>query len=324
MAKQNIGVGSTANDGTGDPLRNAMVKINANFTELYDGQFDGAYASLTGGPTSLLYWVNDGTAGQVITTDGSGVLTFQDQAAGYTNSNVDTHLNTSTAANNQILSWDGADYDWIDAGSGSGGLSNTEVINVVTSSDLDMGTNKILFSNVYAAEGDLPSASSYHGMFAHVHGTGAAYYAHNGAWVQLANNSDIGGGGGGSLQSRTSPSGSTASLANNASGDLDLTGFKSYSLFTITTDRAAWVRIYANGATRTADNSRGEGTDPTPDAGVIAEVITTGAETVIVSPGVIGFNLEATPTTSIPCRVTNKSGSTSAVLVTLNILQLEA
>ena len=324
MAKQNIGVGSTANDGTGDPLRNAMVKINANFTELYDGQFDGAYASLTGGPTSLLYWVNDGTAGQVITTDGSGVLTFQDQAAGYTNSNVDTHLNTSTAANNQILSWDGADYDWIDAGSGSGGLSNTEVINVVTSSDLDMGTNKILFSNVYAAEGDLPSASSYHGMFAHVHGTGAAYYAHNGAWVQLANNSDIGGGGGGSLQSRTSPSGSTASLANNASGDLDLTGFKSYSLFTITTDRAAWVRIYANGATRTADNSRGEGTDPTPDAGVIAEVITTGAETVIVSPGVIGFNLEASPTTSIPCRVTNKSGSTSAVLVTLNLLQLEA
>lgn len=326
MAKQIIGVGAAANDGTGDPLRNAMVKVNANFTELYDASFDGAYASLTGGPTSLLYWVNDGTNGQVLTTNGAGVITFQDQAAGYTNSDVDTHLNTSTAANNQILSWDGADYDWIDAasGGGGGGLSNTEVISVVTGSDLDMGANKVLFSNVYSTEGDLPSASSYHGMFAHVHGTGAAYYAHAGAWVQLANNADIGGGGGGSLPSRTSPNGSTASLANNASGDLDITGFKSYSLFTITTDRAAWVRIYANGATRTADNSRGEGTDPTPDAGVIAEVITTGAETVIVSPGVIGFNLEASPTTTIPCRVTNKSGSTSAVLVTLDILQLEA
>ena len=130
--------------------------------------------------------------------------------------------------------------------------------------------------------------------------------------------------GGSGLQSRTSPSGSTASLANAASGDLDLTGFKSYSLFTITTDRAAWVRIYVNAATRTADNSRGEGTDPSPDAGVIVEVITTGAETVIVSPGVIGYNLESTPTTSVPCRVTNKSGSTSAVAVTLNVLQLEA
>ena len=130
--------------------------------------------------------------------------------------------------------------------------------------------------------------------------------------------------GGSGLQSRTSPSGSTASLANDASGDLDLTGFKSYSLFTITTDKAAWVRIYVNAATRTADNSRGEGTDPSPDAGVIVEVITTGAQTVIVSPGVIGYNLESTPTTSIPCRVTNKSGATGAVTVTLNLLQLEA
>jgi len=35
MAKQIIKVGSTANDGTGDTLRDAGVKINANFTELY-------------------------------------------------------------------------------------------------------------------------------------------------------------------------------------------------------------------------------------------------------------------------------------------------
>jgi len=35
MAKQNIDVGSSANDGTGDPLRTAMIKANDNFTELY-------------------------------------------------------------------------------------------------------------------------------------------------------------------------------------------------------------------------------------------------------------------------------------------------
>ena len=28
-------------------------------------------------------------------------------------------------------------------------------------------------------------------MFAHVHNEGAAYFAHGGQWVQLANNSDI-------------------------------------------------------------------------------------------------------------------------------------
>jgi len=35
MAKQTINIGSTANDGTGDPLRTAFDKCNDNFTELY-------------------------------------------------------------------------------------------------------------------------------------------------------------------------------------------------------------------------------------------------------------------------------------------------
>ena len=48
-------------------------------------------------------------------------------------------------------------------------------------------TGKILYSNVYSALGDLPSASTYHGMFAHVHGTGKGYYAHGGAWIPLVN-----------------------------------------------------------------------------------------------------------------------------------------
>tara|TARA_R110001606_G_scaffold176725_1_gene323267 strand:+ start:2681 stop:3109 length:429 start_codon:yes stop_codon:yes gene_type:complete len=37
MAKQTIGIGTTANDGTGDPLRTAFDKSNDNFTELYNG-----------------------------------------------------------------------------------------------------------------------------------------------------------------------------------------------------------------------------------------------------------------------------------------------
>ena len=37
MAKQTINIGSTANDGTGDPLRTAFDKSNDNFTELYNG-----------------------------------------------------------------------------------------------------------------------------------------------------------------------------------------------------------------------------------------------------------------------------------------------
>ena len=36
MSKQIINVGTLANDGTGDTLRGAAIKINSNFTELYN------------------------------------------------------------------------------------------------------------------------------------------------------------------------------------------------------------------------------------------------------------------------------------------------
>ena len=35
MAKQTINIGSSANDGTGDPIRTAFDKVNDNFNELY-------------------------------------------------------------------------------------------------------------------------------------------------------------------------------------------------------------------------------------------------------------------------------------------------
>ena len=38
----------------------------------------------------------------------------------YTDADVDTHLNTSTATANQILSWDGADYAWVADQTGAG------------------------------------------------------------------------------------------------------------------------------------------------------------------------------------------------------------
>ena len=47
------------------------------------------------------------------------------------------------------------------------------------------GENKIPF--LYADLASLPSASTYHGMFAHVHATGRGYYAHGGAWYELVN-----------------------------------------------------------------------------------------------------------------------------------------
>jgi len=53
MSQQTIGIGTVANDGTGDPLRTAFNKANLNFTELYTGSGgllakSGAASALTG------------------------------------------------------------------------------------------------------------------------------------------------------------------------------------------------------------------------------------------------------------------------------------
>jgi len=74
----------------------------------------------------------------------------------------------------------------------------------------------------------------------------------------------------------------TAALASGASENLMITGYKGYVLYKIETSSAAWVRLYSSTAARTADASRLEGTDPLPGAGVIAEIISTGSQTIAV------------------------------------------
>lgn len=59
MAKQTINVGTTANDGTGDTLRASFIKVNDNFTEVYN--------SLN--PSVVALTATDGTAVTGTTTD---------------------------------------------------------------------------------------------------------------------------------------------------------------------------------------------------------------------------------------------------------------
>ena len=82
MAKQVINIGTTANDGTGDPLRSAFDKVNDNFTELYSDD-----------------------AGDVNSVNGSSgvvVLDTDDISEGSTNeyyTEAKVSANTSVAAN---------------------------------------------------------------------------------------------------------------------------------------------------------------------------------------------------------------------------------
>ena len=60
MAKQLVGIGSSANDGTGDTLRDGAIKYNANFDELYQrlGNDTDIHIDITAGITDgqVLKW----------------------------------------------------------------------------------------------------------------------------------------------------------------------------------------------------------------------------------------------------------------------------
>tara|TARA_B100000900_G_scaffold350883_1_gene317663 strand:+ start:17154 stop:17876 length:723 start_codon:yes stop_codon:yes gene_type:complete len=81
MAKQTIGVGTSANDGTGDNLRDAFIKVNDNFTELYTDDA-GDVGSITAGTgisvnasTGAVTVTNSAPDQTVALTGGTGIST---------------------------------------------------------------------------------------------------------------------------------------------------------------------------------------------------------------------------------------------------------
>ena len=127
------------------------------------------------------------------------------------------------------------------------------------------------------------------------------------------------------LSSRTTVRATTAvSLAAAATGNYQVAGAKSYLLSKLVTSFPAWVRLYSDATSRSADASRTEGNDPLPGSGVIAEIITTSsALTQLITPGVLGFNNDTTSTSTIYLAVTNKDSTSRVITIDLTILQLE-
>ena len=112
----------------------------------------------------------------------------------------------STIADNTYLRWDVNTARWV-PGTGAAGIAEVkEDLTPELGGDLQLNQKDILgdASSVVAVQGkasklrfhydnlsDLPSATDWHGMFAHVHGTGRAYFAHGGNWVSLAMESEL-------------------------------------------------------------------------------------------------------------------------------------
>jgi len=120
-------------------------------------------------------WNGTTFEGAVVTGGGGG--------ASYINDLTDVDL--TNAADGDIIGFDIATGKWKNGQLQLGSMTLAADPSPTLSADLsganhniDLQGGKALFSNIYVTLQDLPTSATYHGMFAHVHATGAAYYSH--------------------------------------------------------------------------------------------------------------------------------------------------
>jgi hypothetical protein len=131
-------------------------------------------------------------------------------------------------------------------------------------------------------------------------------------------------GGGGSLSQGTVV-GTTASVANNVIDNISMALGKYSMTSKLATDKEARVRVYSTSAYRTADAARPIGTDPTGEHGVLLEVVTTtGNLTIDLAPIANLYDGESSRTGNLSVAVTNMSGGTNTIQVTITNIILEA
>lgn len=406
MAKQVINIGASANDGTGDPIRNAFNKSNSNFNELYfalggdspvtlfdasknfrvlsrankisffynteasifelsENTHRGCIAQAQ--DTGYLYysdgseWIKlakydeiDGNgsssntfgtitvSGQssivaddaedsftlvagsniTITTDASEKeITISSTGGGASELNDLSDTLISNPSNGQVLKYDGT--NWVNAAeSGAGGGSST--FTGLTDTPANLGSpNQVVRVNAGGDALEFATITEYTNTDVdnHLNVSGASagevlsWTGSNYAWTAQS--------GGGASASRETETKTTASIANGASANLSFTTLGlSYSLYSVQTDKASWIRIYSDTASRAADAGRTQGSDPAEGAGIVAEFIATGATTFKITPAIFGYIDDGE--TEIPVSVQNNSGSAGTVEVTITALKLEA
>ncbi len=225
---------------------------SARLTNWIDTQFGALYLIkvFKGDPNSGGVALSSGSTNENWFFDYSaGVLNFNDSnvPSGVTDTNIYIvgyrYIGQTGAPTSGISTFSFLDLSIernLDVGS-QGGIStfrnNIEANGIIEGI---AGENKI--PSLYSAMTDLPSAGSYHGMFAHVHATGRGYFAHAGNWLELVNKETNGVVGTGTetynIGNLVSTSSTTTSLnvtgvstftGNiDANGDLDVDGHWSY------------------------------------------------------------------------------------------------
>jgi len=301
--------------------------------------------------------ISDGTNGQVLTTNGAGNYTFEDVPGGggggssifsglteIQTADIDAHDIAVQAKTTHVMTPNGSSAYRSDIY----GTADNPTIYVRAGETIAFDLTGVTSSHPFQIEtaggaayndglihvgtdGTTTTGSAAQGKVAgtlywKVPGTISGTYkyictVHGSMIGDIEIEAAAGASGGSGLNTRTSTNTLNSGMADGATANFDLSAAKTFVLYSIEVSGAAWVRLYIDTASRTADASRTRGNDPAPDAGVIAEVITAGNETVNFAPAVIGY---CTTGNTLPATITNDSGGTANIDVTITHLSLEA
>ena len=164
MAKQNLNIGSSANDGTGDSLRDGAIKLNSVIDELYTN---------LGNDTTLQINVGTPAADQILKWNGA-----QFAEGDFSKFTGDIDVN-----GNKIISSSNGDITVQPNGTGDikfwGGGTGSALTYI------DGADGKLKYTNSVATVGDLPNSGTHDGMFALVVADNTARVATSGGWKKI-------------------------------------------------------------------------------------------------------------------------------------------
>lgn len=116
----------------------------------------------------------------------------------------------------------------------------------------------------------------------------------------------------------------STNLASNTTATIQFEAYKSYMLSRVTSNYPVWLRVYSDSASRSSDSGRALGASNANVSGLIYELYTTTfANNKLITPGILGFNSDATATGTVYLSVTNKDVVTRNMVLGFTMLRLE-
>ena len=277
--------------------------------------FSATNASASGGG-SLAYNFNDGVF-TFTPPDLSSYLT----STGVLNTHSD--VNHGTPTNGDVLAWNQANLNWENTAAGTGGGLDADLLDGEEGSYYLNSTNQSSGTlpaarlsgsyniSVDGSAGSLASLSDIGNVVETTLTTGQVLSYNGSNWV----NQDA-------PSVRKTISYTATGIQDNVDTNISITTPKTYALLKIETSHAVWATLYSDTTSRTNDSTRSENTDPVPGSGVLAEIVTTGAATQLITPGTVCFNSGGSNITY--AKIVNKSGSQVNLQITLTLVPLEA